>query len=217
MKPVALLFLLSLVTGQQQAFASPAASVLPGGNVSPGSKINATALVVESSLNNVIEAVEHLEKALKDLDKEMNRHEELETWNGMFGPTSALYGDYSPFDMMPIGPGLTTDYTDGPLLPPRSEFVSKYAESISQLTGKCADTLQSTKLPSVPDTVTARWETVQDTASSLQQDLQKLNSLLRDANYDQREVSRFTRKYRDDAAGIKDQCKKLAQLLKREG
>ncbi len=203
---------------QPCAHSSPAASVMPAGSGYPRTNIDATSLVVEASLNNVSEAAEQLEKRLKDLDKEMNRHEEFETWNGMFGPTAPLYGEYSPADMMSIGPGLSTDFREGPPLPPRQDVVDKDSGAIKETTARVTDALQSTRLPSgVPDNIKARWESLQSTADSLRRDWQQLNTLLQDADYDQRQVSKFAKQYRDDAIGLRDQCKKISQMLKKEG
>lgn len=212
---IALLLFVMAIT---PSLASPPASLVPARNLNQPGRLDATVLVVEASLNNVSEAAEQLEKVLKDLDKEMNRHEEIESWNGMFGPTAPLYGDYSPFDQMPIGPGLSTDFREGPLLEPRPEVVNKDGAAINQNSARVTDALQSTQMPpGVPDTIMVRWQNLQSTSDMVKRDLQKLNAFLQDPDYDQREVSKFVKQYRDDAVGIREQCKKIAQLLRKDG
>lgn len=218
MKPITGVLLVALLASVQQqgAFAAPAASIVPGRS-GPQTSVEPTSLVVEASLNNVHDAAEQLERNIKALYREMNRHSEVESWNGLFEPAPSYYGSYSPAYMMPIGPGLETDVEDGPLLEPRDEVVNKVSAAINQNNGKVCDVLQSTKLPpGVPDTVIGRWAALQGTSAALKSDCQKLNAFLKDPDYDQQKVSTFLKLYGDDATGLKNQCKKIAQMLRHD-
>lgn len=196
------------------AIAAPAASIVPGRSA-PQTSVEPTSLVVEASLNNVHDAAEQLERGIKALYHEMNRHEEAESWSGIFEGTGPQYGNYSTDAMMPIGSGLESSFTQGPLLEPRDAVVNKVGADIAQFNGKVCDVLTSTKLPTgVPDTITARWQNLQGTTAALKTDCQKLTALLKDPDYDQQTVSKLLISYRDDAVGLKDQCKKIAQMLR---
>jgi hypothetical protein len=197
---------------------TPAPSMVPSRQPYPQTKVDPTSLVVEASLNNVVEACDHLEKALRDLDKEMNRHEEDESWNGMFMPTAPLYGNYSPADMMPIGPGLSTDFHEGPLLEPRQDVVAKDGTLINQSAASVQQILRNSRLPQgVQDGISVRWQTMQSSSDQFDQDLKKLNSFLQDPDYNQIDVSKLLKQFRQDTIDVKDQCRKIAQMLRHEG
>lgn len=217
MKPIIGLVVLStLLFSTQMVVAAPAASIVPGRS-GPHTSVEPTNLVVEASLNNVHDAAEQLERNIHALYREMTRHSEVDSWNGLFEPAPSYYGSYSPAYMMPVGPGLETDVSDGPLMEPRDEVVNKCGAAINQNNGKVCDVLQSTKLPAgAPSAVTARWEALQSTSASLKSDCQKLNAFLQDPDYDQTKVSKFLTLYRDDATGLKNQCKKIAQMLRHD-
>ena len=219
MKAITAILLIAVLTssGPLCAAAAPAASVVPGRNAGPHGSLEPICLVVEASMNNVVEAADQLERKIKDLYAEMNRHEQVESRTGMFEQTGTAFGNFSPDFIMPMGPGLDADVSDGPLLDPRQDVVDKAGAAINETTVKVADVMKSTSMPAgVKNNVIAHWEVLQTLVDSLKRDWQKLNALLLDPDYDQRQVSKLLLLYRADTIGVKEQCKKVAQMLRHE-
>ena len=168
----------------------------------------------KTALRDVTDTCKHFEKAVSGVIHEVSRHEEVEYMNPWFGDTGAGWMDpYYGYSMMyPVADDVNFSYEeDGPLLPPRKQWLDFYNGEIAQLAGMLQNDLAITTIPQTT-LATVDWQVANDTMKTVNQHRAQLVTLCAATPVDPDAVTKLSQTLHQDVSGIEDICKRLITI-----